>query len=115
MGGPGSGPRRRSHWPSDRGWRDWYQKAAWRKIARAQLRAQPICERCLPKIVPATICDHRVDHHGDPQKFWNPPAGFASLCASCHSRDKQLESRHGYVPGADSNGEPTDPRHPWFK
>ena len=48
-----------------------------------------------------------------PANSGNSP--LASLCASCHSRDKQLESRHGYVPGADANGEPTDPRHPWFK
>src|SRR5580704_4367210 len=74
MGGPGSGPRRRSRWPSTRGWRDWYQLERWRKISRRQLEAEVCCRLCLKTrgvITIATVCDHVVDHHGDPHKFWN--------------------------------------------
>ena len=116
MGGPGSGPRRRSRWPSDRGWRDWYQLERWRKISRRQLSKEPVCRICLETrglVVPATVADHLVDHHGDAFAFWN--AALQSLCASCNVSAKRIETLRGYLPGTDSNGEPTDPRHPWFK
>jgi 5-methylcytosine-specific restriction protein A len=115
MGGPGSGPRRRSRWPSGRGWRDWYQLERWRKISRRQLDAEPCCRLCKQRnlVVPATVCDHLVDHHGDPRKFWN--SALQSLCASCNVSAKRIETLRGYLPGTDANGEPVDRRHPWFK
>ena len=115
MGGPGSGPRRRSPWPSDRGWREWYQLERWREKAREQLSAEPLCRICLQRnlVVPASVADHVTEHHGDRRAFWY--GALQSLCAECHASAKRIETLHGYLPGTDENGEPTDPRHPWFK
>jgi hypothetical protein len=41
MGGQGSGPRRSANSPN-RGHRDWYQLERWRKLAKAQLRREPL-------------------------------------------------------------------------
>jgi hypothetical protein len=46
VGGQGSGPPRSANSP-DRGHRDWYQLERWRKLAKAQLRREPLCARCL--------------------------------------------------------------------
>lgn len=75
-------------------WRKWYRTASWLAIAAAQLRAEPLCRFCKAKgrITAATVCDHVERHNGDPVKFWNGP--FQSLCASCHSGEKQrMEAR----------------------
>jgi 5-methylcytosine-specific restriction enzyme A len=114
MGGPGSGPRRRSSWPNGRDWRDWYQLERWRKRRRAQLSAEPLCRMCLKRglVTVATVADHLIEHHGDPRAF---DGELQSLCSACHGSDKRIETLRGYLPGADQNGEPTDPRHPWFK
>lgn len=115
MGGHGSGPRPRSRWPNGRGWRNWYQLERWRKRSRAQLNAHPMCALCLKRgvVMPATVADHVVEHHGDERAFWT--GALQSLCTGCHNADKRIESLRGYLPGTDANGEPTDPRHPWFK
>ena len=75
-------------------WRKWYRTASWLAIAAAQLRIEPLCRFCKAKgrIIAATVCDHVERHNGDPVKFWNGP--FQSLCASCHSGEKQrMEAR----------------------
>jgi 5-methylcytosine-specific restriction protein A len=115
MGGPGSGARRSSRWPNGRGWRNWYMLERWRKISRAQLKAEPLCRICLTRgvVMPATVADHVVEHHGNERMFWH--GELQSLCASCHDSDKRIETSRGYLPGTDANGEPTDRRHPWFK
>lgn len=109
------GAKRKSMWPSTRGWRDWYQLERWRKRSRAQLSAHPLCAMCLQRglVVPASLADHIVEHNGDKQMFWY--GALQSLCSTCHNSDKRIETLRGYLPGTDANGEPTDPRHPWFK
>lgn len=64
----------------------WYQSRRWRKKRLRQLDHEPLCRTCAAddKTVPARIADHIVDHHGNPDAFWNNE--LQSLCASCHSR-----------------------------
>ena len=97
LGGRGSGPKRRSRWPSGRGWRDLYQKQAWRRISRRQLDAEPCCRLCASHglVVPASLVDHVVAHRGDPKAFWEVEPGpssssLQSLCAQCHSSAKRI-------------------------
>jgi PTS system fructose IIA component len=44
----------------------------WRKRAKHQLRAQPLCEMCLTRgqVTAACICDHVEPHGGDWNRFW---------------------------------------------
>lgn len=91
----------------------WYHTTRWRTIAKAQLKAEPLCalhER-LGRIVPATIADHVEPHHGDYEKFWH--GRLQSLCATCHSKHKQTQEKSGKLPGCDVNGQPIDSRHHW--
>ncbi|MDR5172993.1 HNH endonuclease [Methylobacillus flagellatus] len=76
-------------------WRHWYWSARWRRIAKKQLTEHPLCATCDKegRIVPATVCDHIIPHRGDADLFWNGER--QSLCATCHSRDKQAEERGG--------------------
>jgi hypothetical protein len=81
--------RRRDEQP----WRAWYKLPLWQSIRAAQLRRQPLCERCLEekRIEPATVCNHRVAHRGDWPTFIAGP--FESLCKSHHDREAQAEER----------------------
>jgi 5-methylcytosine-specific restriction enzyme A len=111
MGGPGSGRRKTASSP-DRGWRDWYQLLRWRRIAKNQLRREPICRRCLERgiVRPATVADHIEPHGGDWNRFIL--GKLQSLCADCHDRSKQFEDRHGYRKEVGEDGWPIDPKHP---
>ena len=55
----------------DRRHRDWYQFERWRKLAKAQLRREPLCARCLDtgRVTLATVADHVVAHGGDWKGF----------------------------------------------
>lgn len=82
----------------------YYNLAAWKRIRAEQLKRQPLCFMCERRglITPATVCDHIEPHRGDINRFLGGP--FQSLCASCHSRDKQIIERGGEAPvetGAD--------------
>ena len=99
--------------PETRPWRSWYWKARWRKIAKSQLGAEPLCRKCkeMDRVTPATVCDHITPHKGDETLFWSGP--FQSLCKPCHDSAKQSEEARGYVKGCDATGRPRDPAHPW--
>jgi 5-methylcytosine-specific restriction endonuclease McrA len=92
-----------------------YDKRRWRRRAKLQLAAEPLCAICLRKgiITAATAADHVEPHKHDPQKFWF--GRLQSLCDRCHNTAKQLEERYGYDLEVGLNGEPTDPRHPWYR
>jgi 5-methylcytosine-specific restriction protein A len=74
-------------------WRAWYKTAAWSRIRKAQLAAEPLCAMCQADgaITAATICDHVEPHRGDLEAFFAGP--FQSLCASHHSSTKQSEEK----------------------
>jgi 5-methylcytosine-specific restriction protein A len=78
----------------NRPWKAWYSTARWRKRREAQLSVEPLCRMCLGSeiVTAANTADHVVPHRGDPHLFWY--GELQSLCASHHSRDKQLEE-HG--------------------
>lgn len=80
-------------------WRKLYDLPQWRGkhgARQAQLRREPLCERCKAEglIVPADTVDHRTPHKGNLALFLDPK-NHASLCGSCHSRDKQREEKGG--------------------
>ncbi|TAM96312.1 MAG: HNH endonuclease [Rhizobiaceae bacterium] len=72
-------------------WRRWYKTARWQAIRDLQLQREPLCRICEDAgiITAATVCDHVERHNGDPVRFWSGP--FQSLCASCHSSEKQRQ------------------------
>jgi 5-methylcytosine-specific restriction protein A len=92
-----------------------YSKERWRKIARAQLAREPTCRLCAAdgRVTAACIVDHVVPWKGDVMSFWRSP--LQSLCVSCHNGRKQFTERRGYDNTINENGEPCDPRHPWYR
>ena len=74
-------------------WRRWYWTSRWRRLAKGQLAAEPLCRTCLSGgvVTAATVCDHIERHGGDERKFWAGP--FQSVCADCHDRMKQRAER----------------------
>jgi 5-methylcytosine-specific restriction enzyme A len=89
-----------------------YGTQRWKRLRAQQLRLQPLCEEHLRDgyTVAATVADHVIPHRGDDELFWN--GQLQSLCASCHSREKQREEVRGYTDRLDDDGWPVDPRNP---
>jgi 5-methylcytosine-specific restriction endonuclease McrA len=83
-----------------------YCTAAWRKRRAQQLAREPLCRKCHERglITPATVADHVEPHRGDRVKFYR--GELASLCAPCHSSDKQREEIGAKPKGCDVNGIP---------
>lgn len=59
--------------------------AKWRAARLAYLRDHPLCVLCLPRVVPASVVDHVVDHKGDQRLFWSE-SNWRALCAPCHNK-----------------------------
>jgi len=55
----------------------------WRKIRKAQLARQPLCEECSKQ--GTTTAANTVDHV-DGDTYNNLSSNLASLCVACHSR-----------------------------
>lgn len=95
--------------------RRWYKLAAWKRKARAQLDAEPFCQRCEalspPRTREADIADHIEPHREDYDRFWF--GALQSLCTPCHSGPKQSEEVRGYARGVADDGWPADPKHPF--
>lgn len=87
--------------------------ARWQRRRRRQLEAEPLCRMCAARgmVVAATVADHVLPHRGDPLLF--EEGELQSLCASCHSADKQSMERTGRVRGCDADGISLDPAHWW--
>lgn len=99
----------------DRGSRDWYQLQIWRKRAKAQLRAHPLCAMCMERleVTPATLVDHIEPVAGDWNRF--RLGAVQSLCAACHNSRKRMVELHGYSREIGLNGYPVDRNHPFNK
>ena len=98
--------------------RSWYGGSRfWRRRAKRQLEAEPLCRRCLERgvVTPGAIADHCEPVGGSFERF--KFGALQTLCKECHGKSKQREERRGYrddiAPDtADLPGWPTDPRHP---
>lgn len=92
----------------------WYGTRRWRRRAKAQLYAEPLCVQCAAAglLEPANVADHVLPHNGDPDLFWY--GELQSLCTAHHSGAKQSAERAGVEYSSDigADGLPTDPRHP---
>lgn len=91
----------------------WYLTPLWRRRRSAQLRASPLCERCIALGVTraATVANHNPRHGGDWQAFVNGP--LESLCERCHNVNAQRGEARGYVVGCDMDGRPLSKRRGW--
>lgn len=100
---------------------------AWRKLRRRQwsllrqehLRKEPLCRRCneLGRVNGGSrkaplVVDHIVPHRGDRALFFDP-SNLQTLCKAHHDSVKQREEKRGVRVGADADGVPLDPSHPW--
>lgn len=74
-------------------WRGWYKTARWQRRREQQLIDEPLCANCLKhgRLTPATVADHVERHNGQHELFWH--GLLQSLCAPCHSSEKQREER----------------------
>lgn len=74
-----------------------YDRTAWRKYRLTFLSAKPLCAMHLNdgELVPAAHVDHiePVADEFDPL-FWEP-TNHQGLCAKCHGRKTELDSRAG--------------------
>ncbi|WP_208245101.1 HNH endonuclease signature motif containing protein (plasmid) [Rhizobium sp. T1470] len=75
-------------------WHHLYQLAAWRRLRRYQLAAQPLCQFCLitEDVTEATVVDHIKAHKGNLELF-HDPSNLKSLCKPCHDGLKQRIDR----------------------
>jgi 5-methylcytosine-specific restriction protein A len=95
-------------------WSRWYGTARWKRIARQQMRREPLCRMCREegRTTAATVADHIVPHRGDPFKFWS--GKLQSLCYSHHNASKKRAEARGFDNRIGSDGWPTDPNHPAY-
>lgn len=91
---------------ADQPWRAWYWTARWRRIAKAQLAAEPLCRRCLASgiVTAATVAHHVVPHRGDPELFWS--GELESICKPHHDSEAQREERGRGPQQVDEDGWP---------
>jgi len=62
----------------------------WQQARTGWLRKHPLCERCRPAVVIATVVDHIQPHRGDKELFWDRD-NWQSLCKGCHDRKTATE------------------------
>lgn len=96
-----------------------YNTTTWARLRRLKLATHPLCEMCLSraKIEPAVAVDHivAISAGGDPFPGLD---ALMSLCTSCHNRKTNVVEQQGktlFEKGCDIDGNPLDPRHPWFR
>ena len=99
---------------SESAWHYLYNTARWIKGRRRFLDKHPLCLYCQRRglVRAATIVDHVIPHKGDERLFFDE-SNWQPLCKTCHDQVKQAEEHGRMVLGADADGVPLDPRHPW--
>lgn len=90
----------------------------WQRYRLSFLRQNPLCVRCLEagRTTAANTVDHITPHRGDTALFWSKD-NHQSLCAQCHSGEKQREEKSGVTSyrGSQADGTPLDPNHAWAR
>src|SRR5690625_1775361 len=112
--------RREQRSPEAREYRRWYNLARWARYRDGQLvgglsfealqRDNFQCVWCgilLTLTKRSHAVDHIKPHKSDPALFWDL-SNLQSLCASCHSRDKQRQERGTLTPRIGPDGWPID-------
>jgi 5-methylcytosine-specific restriction endonuclease McrA len=76
-------------------WRSWYGSQRWRRMAKAQLAAEPLCCMCAAegRVEAAAVADHVTPHRGNWTLFWE--GRLQSLCRHHHNSAKQREEAGG--------------------
>lgn len=99
---------------SESPWRHRYNTARWIKRRLVHLSAHPLCEYCRRRgiVRAATVVDHKTPHKGDERLFFDE-SNWQSLCKDCHDSVKRAEEHGRLTLGADADGQPLDPSHPW--
>jgi 5-methylcytosine-specific restriction endonuclease McrA len=94
-------------------WRALYKTARWQALRLAQLKQQPLCQRCAAdrKVSAATVVHHKDKHDGNEIKFFDP-SNLASSCKPCHDAVEQQIEVRGYSTAIGVDGWPVDDRHP---
>ncbi|UVK47565.1 hypothetical protein BPNPMPFG_003352 [Mesorhizobium sp. AR07] len=77
------------------------------------------CQRCGCLVIEgnrhhpqAAVVNHKLKHKGDEALFFDL-ANTETVCKTDHDTLIQREEARGYVIGADIDGRPVDPNHPW--
>lgn len=77
-------------------WRALYDTQAWKRLRLAKLAETPLCEcdacKDSPKL--ATVVDHRLQHRGDIELFFDM-RNLVSMAKRCHDRKTASEVLHG--------------------
>lgn len=86
---------------------------------QAFLRDLYTCQRCGCIVIEgnrhhprAAVANHKKAHKGDPELFFDIE-NVETVCKADHDTLIQREEARGYTIGADLNGRPVDPSHPW--
>lgn len=95
----------------------WYGPHGIRK--QAFLRDFYTCQRCGCIVIEgnrhhrrAAVANHRKPHKGNEVLFFDL-RNVETVCKACHDTLVQREEVRGYTIGADIDGRPVDPNHPW--
>lgn len=98
-----------SKWP--------YNTARWKRLRRAKLSRQPLCEHCqlIEETTTARVVDHLVaiSNGGSPFPSLDE---LQSLCQICHNRKTGSDKigQDHVVKGYDLEGNPIDQSHEWY-
>lgn len=71
----------------DREVQRFYDSAAWKKVRKAKIQANPLCERCLSqgKLEEAKVVHHKVEVRVDDALALDMD-NLESLCSKCHNK-----------------------------
>jgi 5-methylcytosine-specific restriction protein A len=92
-----------------------YTNRRWRRRARLEKAANPVCKRCEQAgiIVPAEVSHHLEDHGGNALKFFAGPV--MSLCRRCHELTHNRGDRRNFSLAIGADGFPIDPAHEFYR
>jgi hypothetical protein len=95
-------------------WDLWFDTSRWKRRAKRQLWARPMCENCLAegRVVRAEHVMHVRRHNGERAAFIG--GELMSLCRDCHGR-KWMGDYRDYSDAVGVDGYPLDPCHPFMR